>query len=158
MSKTGYPEKSKIDGGSFTCAIVAAGWHKEIVSGLIWGATEYLNISSVKFKTFYVPGSFELPLACSKLLKSDFDFAIALGVILRGETPHFDFVATGATNGLMSVMLDVGKPIGFGLLTCDNEEQAIARSNRTSLESNKGAEAAHAAASLLIIGREKRLQ
>jgi len=156
MSGIGIPNRSIINGGSFSCAIVAASWHKDIVSALIWGAVEYLKLSKIKYEIFEVPGSFELPLACSKKLNSDFDFAVALGVILRGETPHFDFVAAGATNGLMTVMLNSGKPIGFGILTCDNEKQALARADKTNIEFNKGAEAAHAAASLLLINEKKK--
>jgi 6,7-dimethyl-8-ribityllumazine synthase len=149
MSGTGYPAKINVDGTGFRCAIVAASWHDEIVSRLIWGAQEYLSSANFSHEIFRVAGSFELPFACQQALSDDFDLAIALGLVVRGETPHFDFVAAGTTNGIMEVMLKFGKPIGFGLLTCESLEQANDRASISNLNFNKGAEAAYAAASLL---------
>jgi 6,7-dimethyl-8-ribityllumazine synthase len=92
-----------------------------------------------------VPGSFEIPIAASAAIDDDVDAVIALGVIIRGETPHFEYVAQGVTQGLVSLMIESGTPIGFGVLTCDNEKQAIDRAGLPGSKEDKGKEAAYAA-------------
>jgi 6,7-dimethyl-8-ribityllumazine synthase len=101
----------------------------------------------------WVPGSFELPLACRFLLDAGYDAVIALGLVLRGQTPHFDFVCNGITNGLMDLMVTLKKPIGFGVLTCDTLEQAQARSGLPGSVEDKGFEAATAALQMIELGR-----
>ena len=96
-----------------------------------------------------MPGSFELPLAAQFALESGFDAAIVLGVVLRGETPHFDYVCQGVTAGVMQVSLQLDKPIGFGVLTVDTVEQAIARSGVAGSKEDKGFDSAVAALELL---------
>ncbi|MCK5296108.1 MAG: 6,7-dimethyl-8-ribityllumazine synthase, partial [Alphaproteobacteria bacterium] len=117
-----------------------------IVSKLVGGATDYLvrhgadaeNITLIK-----VPGAFELPLAVKKLAKSGkYDGIICLGAVIRGSTPHFDFVSNEATKGIAMASLESEIPVGFGLLTTDNLEQAIERAG--SKAGNKGCEAAEA--------------
>jgi 6,7-dimethyl-8-ribityllumazine synthase len=92
-----------------------------------------------------VPGSFELPVVADALARDGFDAVIALGVIIRGGTPHFEYVSSAATDGLNRVALDRGVPIGFGLLTCDNDEQALDRAGLEGSKEDKGYEATSAA-------------
>ena len=94
-------------------------------------------------------GSFELPFAAKIALDSGFDAAVVLGVVVRGETPHFDYVCQGVTNGVMKVQLEARKPIGFGVLTVDTVEQAIARSGIPGSKEDKGYDSAMAAIDLL---------
>lgn len=92
----------------------------------------------------WVPGAFELPVAVGRGLETgNYDLAVALGAVIRGETPHFEYVAGAATQGLTDVVIRLGIPVGFGLLTCDNLTQAVARAGGDA--GNKGAEAAQAA-------------
>lgn len=123
--------------------IVASRFNRLIVDRLIDGARAMLHEAAIDnnaITLLRVPGAFELPLAARQLIEhGDCDGVIALGVVIRGETAHFDYVCSGATEGLMRVSLDYGLPVGFGLLTVDNEEQALAR---TGDEDNKGRDAA----------------
>ncbi len=98
-----------------------------ITDGLIAGAQRAVEESGATWRLVRVPGSFELPVAAKAALDAGADAAVALGVIIRGGTPHFEFVASAATDGLTRVALDTGKPIGFGVLTLDNEPQGLAR-------------------------------
>lgn len=130
-------------------AIIAATWHEEVMSGLIGGAERACAQVGVAAKIFRVPGSFELPLAAQHALANGFDAVSALGVIIRGGTPHFDYVCAAATEGLTRVALDTGSPIGFGLLTCDNEQQALDRAGLPDSREDKGYEATMAALLML---------
>jgi 6,7-dimethyl-8-ribityllumazine synthase len=105
---------------------------------------------------YRVPGSFELPLAAQVAANAGFDAVVALGVIIRGGTPHFDYVCDAATSGLSRVALDTGVPIGFGLLTCDDEAQALDRAGLPDSHEDKGREAAEAALSLALTLRSIR--
>lgn len=128
----------------------------EICQALVDGARracEEAEVADVRVE--WVPGSFELPLACAYLLKSGYDAVVALGLVLRGETPHFDFVCDGVTNGLMDLMVTVKKPIGFGVLMCNTLEQAQARAGLPGSIEDKGFEAATAA--LQMIELERRI-
>ncbi|MDR1686019.1 MAG: 6,7-dimethyl-8-ribityllumazine synthase [Desulfovibrio sp.] len=138
--------EGKLSAGGLRVAVAAGRFNDIIVERLIGGAIDYLtrhglereNITLVR-----VPGAFELPLVCRKLARSGkFDGIVALGAVIRGATPHFDFVAAEATKGLAQVSLDSGVPVGFGLLTTDNVEQAVERAGSKS--GNKGADAAAA--------------
>lgn len=136
-------------------AIISARWHSEICDQLVAGATRAVkeaNIQSIDLHE--VPGSFELPLAAKLALTNGADFAVVLGVVLRGETPHFDYVCQGVTNGVMKVSLKLDKPIGFGVLTVDNIEQAIARSGAPGSKEDKGYDSAIAALELLRLKRQ----
>ncbi|HET6724779.1 MAG TPA: 6,7-dimethyl-8-ribityllumazine synthase [Gammaproteobacteria bacterium] len=125
-------------------AIVAARFNDFVVNGLIAGARRVLarhGIADDAIEECHVPGAFEIPLAAQKLAATGrFDGIVALGAVIRGGTAHFEFVAGECTRGLGRVMLDSGLPIGFGVLTCDTEAQALERSN--SMSGNKGEEAA----------------
>jgi 6,7-dimethyl-8-ribityllumazine synthase len=103
-----------------------------------------------------VPGSFELPVVCRAALEAGADAVVALGVIVRGGTPHFDFVSNAATDGLTRVALDTGKPVGFGVLTLDDEQQGLDRAGLPGSKEDKGAEAASAALETAVLLRTLR--
>lgn len=125
-------------------AVLAARYNPAIMDGLLNGAFEELKKLGLKQEeiTLYrVPGAFELPYLAKKLAKTGkWDGLICLGTVIQGETKHFDYVCEGVTQGIMQAMLDCLTPIAFGILTTDNEAQAIARSSNN--EHNKGSEAA----------------
>ena len=116
-----------------------------ITDGLIAGAQRALDAAGATWRLVRVPGSFELPVAAKTALDAGADAVVALGVIIRGGTPHFEFVSSAATDGLTRVALDTGKPVGFGVLTLDNEVQGLARAGLAGSEEDKGFEAADAA-------------
>ena len=95
-----------------------------------------------------------MPLGAKLAFNQGFDAVVALGLVLRGDTPHFDYVCDGVTSGLMQLMLESNKPIGFGVLTCDTETQALARSGLPGSNSNKGTEAAYAALAMTLLKRK----
>jgi 6,7-dimethyl-8-ribityllumazine synthase len=131
-------------------AIISSSWHLDICNDLIAGAKKALIASSITDVTVtYVPGSFEIPLAAQIAFEKGFDAVIAVGLVLKGETPHFDYVCQGVTQGVMDVSLKFTAPIGFGVLMCDTVEQAIARSGRPGSVEDKGYDSAVAAIKLL---------
>lgn len=135
----------RVDGSGLRVAIVASTWHEVVMNGLIDGASHACAEAGVEATLIRVAGSFELPVVAQACAKSGFDAVIALGVIIRGGTPHFEFVSDAATSGLSRVALDTGMPVGFGLLTCDTEQQALDRAGLPGSVEDKGAEAAWAA-------------
>ena len=143
-------------GKDFRFAIVASRWNDSIVSRLINGAFEALREAAVADDTiavYRVPGAFELPLCAFKAAASDkFDAVICLGVIIRGETPHFDFIAGEAARGISEASLKTGIPVMFGVITAENVEQANARAG--SRQDNKGFEAARAAVEVVNLYRD----
>ncbi|MFM5968311.1 MAG: 6,7-dimethyl-8-ribityllumazine synthase [Micrococcales bacterium] len=145
MSGAGAP-KLEIDASGLQIAIVVTSWHDTITNGLLAGAERALQkASNHEYEIWRVPGAFELPLGAQKAIDAGADAVIALGVVIQGDTPHFDYVCAGATDGLMRVQLDSGIPVGFGLLTVDNEQQALDRAGLEGSREDKGAEAAEAA-------------
>lgn len=136
-----------LNGQDFRFAIVASRWNEAIVSRLIDGAIEALKEAAVPdqaIDVYRVPGSFELPLCALKAAASKkFDAVICLGVIIRGETPHFDFIAREAARGISEAGLKTGVPALFGVITAENVDQARARAGAR--QDNKGYEAALAA-------------
>ena len=127
-------------------AIVAASWHSGVMDGLVAGAERACVQAQAVSTLIWTAGSFELPIiakACA--LTGDFDAIVALGVIIRGGTPHFEYVSDATTSGLNRVALDTMIPVGFGLLTCDNEQQALDRAGFPDSIEDKGAEATWAA-------------
>ena len=143
MSRSGAPAIS-VTAPDVRVAIVAASWHEQVMDGLVEGAHRGLTAAGVTDITeVRVPGTFELPVACATLA-GRFDALVALGVVIRGGTPHFDYVCAGATQGIIDVMTRTGTPIGFGVLTCDTEQQALARAGLPDSPENKGREAAEA--------------
>ncbi|CAM3965550.1 6,7-dimethyl-8-ribityllumazine synthase [Janibacter anophelis] len=155
MSGQGAPA-IEIDGAEgLTVAVVASSWHTEVMDGLVGGAEAALEEVGIEPRVVRVAGSFELPVVAAELARTH-DAVIALGVIIRGGTPHFEYVCAAATDGLSRVALDSGTPIGFGLLTCDDEEQAIARAGLPGSREDKGREATEAALSTAVLLRRLR--
>lgn len=151
MSGEDMPELD-VDGRGMSVVIVAASWHERVMDGLIAGAITALRAAgATEISLVRVPGSFELPIVAQEAAQSGADAVVALGVIIRGGTPHFEYVSEAATNGLTQAALSTGVPIGFGLLTCDTEEQALDRAGLPPEEGfagsqeDKGGEAAQAA-------------
>ena len=131
-------------------AIISSSWHLDICNDLIAGATRALDAAEVaQIETIYVPGSFEIPLAAQKAFEKGFDAVVAVGLVLKGETPHFEYVCQGVTQGVIDVQLKFSKPIGYGVLMCENLDQAIARCGRSGSKEDKGFDSAIAALSLL---------
>jgi 6,7-dimethyl-8-ribityllumazine synthase len=133
-------------------AVVAALWHQTVMEGLLGGARRALAESAVTDAIeIRVPGTFELPVAAARLARAGFDAIIALGVVIRGDTPHFDHVCAAATSGLTMVAERTGIPVGFGVLTCDDEMQALARAGLPGSTEDKGYEAAQAALATAVV-------
>ena len=145
MSGAGAPRFELLGMTDVRVAIIASSWHDVVMNGLIDGAVRTCETAGVQYQLVRVPGSFELGVAAMRAAKSGVDAVVALGVVIRGGTPHFDFVCTAATDALNRVALDTGVPVGFGLLTCDTEEQALARAGLWHSSESKGQEAAEAA-------------
>jgi 6,7-dimethyl-8-ribityllumazine synthase len=144
MAGHGSPEIT-VDASGLTVVVVAGSWHDQITDGLIAGAQRVLDASGAHHSLVRVPGAFELPVVAQTALRSGADAVVCLGVIIRGGTPHFDFVSNAATDGLTRVALDEGKPVGFGVLTLDDEQQGLDRAGLAGSREDKGAEAASAA-------------
>jgi 6,7-dimethyl-8-ribityllumazine synthase len=133
MSGAGAPTPlTPVDGKGLRVVVIAGTWHEVISNGLIAGAQRTLDAAGAEHTLVRVPGSFELAV-------------VALGVIIRGGTPHFEYVSAATTDGLTRVSLDAGKPVGFGLLTLDDEQQGLDRAGLPGSQEDKGAEAADAA-------------
>jgi 6,7-dimethyl-8-ribityllumazine synthase len=133
-------------------AIISSSWHLDICNDLIDGAKRALAKAGVaQVEVMMVPGSFEIPLAAQFAFEKGFDAVVAVGLVLQGDTPHFDYVCSGVTDGIMSVSLKYGKPIGFGVLMCNNLDQAIARCGRKESIEDKGFDSAVAALELLAL-------
>jgi 6,7-dimethyl-8-ribityllumazine synthase len=131
-----------------TIAIVTAPFYQSIINGLYQGAETYLTQQEYIIERIDVPGALEIPLACQLLAQSNkYHGIVALGAVIRGETAHFDHVCEQSARGIMDVSLALNFPIGNGIITVENEEQAIARSSDN--DKNKGHEAAVAAIALL---------
>lgn len=145
MSGSGAPELD-FDAAGFCVAIVAASWHQVIMNGLVAGAERACLAAGAQSTLVRVPGSFELPVVAQACAESGrFHAIVALGVVIRGGTPHFEYVCEAATSGLMRVGIDHRIPVGFGLLTCDTEAQALDRAGLDGSAEDKGAEATWAA-------------
>ncbi|MFK4090842.1 6,7-dimethyl-8-ribityllumazine synthase [Kribbella sp. NPDC020789] len=154
MSGSGAPtiEAPRAEGARV--AVVAALWHPKVTDSLVAGAIRALDDSGVTdYTVIRVPGSFELPVASLHAAKAGYDAVIALGVVIRGDTPHFEYVCQATTDGLMQVGVTTGVPIGFGVLTCDNDPQALDRAGLPDSREDKGYEATQAALSTLVAVR-----
>jgi 6,7-dimethyl-8-ribityllumazine synthase len=146
VSGHGAPSHQTVDASGLRVAIVAASWHDEVMGGLLDGARRTLAASGVTDPlVVHVPGTFELAVVAGRLAEQGYDAVVALGVVIRGGTPHFEYVCRAATDGLTRVSLDHGVAIGFGVLTCDTEQQALDRAGLAGSTEDKGAEAASAA-------------
>lgn len=146
------PMEWELDARGLKFAIVVARFNAAITEKLLEGARQALQRASAEnFEVFYVPGSFELPLAAKMLAhRHAYDAIIALGAVVRGETPHFEYVAAEAARGLQQVALETGLPVAFGVLTTDTREQAEARVGGA--RGNKGYDAAMTAIEMARFG------
>lgn len=145
MSGSGAPQL-EVSGEGLKVFVIASSWHTTIMDGLIAGARKELVRSGATDVTVWrVPGAFELPLAAELAIDQGAQVVIALGVVIRGETPHFDYVCDAATQGLTQVQLARKVPIGFGLLTVNTEQEALNRAGLANSREDKGAEAVQAA-------------
>jgi len=156
MSGAGAPETGSIDGRGLNVVIIAGTWHEAITNGLIAGAERVLNAAQATHRLVRVPGSFELAVAAQAAFAGGADAVVALGVIIRGGTPHFEYVSAATTDGLTRVSLDAGKPVGFGVLTLDDEQQGLDRAGIEGSKEDKGAEAADAALRTALVIRDLR--
>jgi 6,7-dimethyl-8-ribityllumazine synthase len=145
MSGAGAPATGGFDASGLNVVIVAGTWHETITNGLIAGAQRVLEETGANHRLVRVPGSFELAVAAQAAFAGGADAVVALGVIIRGGTPHFEYVSAATTDGLTRVSLDAGKPVGFGVLTLDDEQQGLDRAGLEGSKEDKGAEAADAA-------------
>lgn len=146
MSGDGSPVDQPVDCSDLRIAVVAASWHQVVMDGLLAGVDEAVQRYRVgTCDVVRVPGSFELPVVAQALAKQGYDAVVALGVVIRGGTPHFEYVCSATTDGLNRVALDTGVPVGFGVLTCDTEAQALDRAGLEGSSESKGYEATSAA-------------
>ena len=157
MSGAGAP-KVTVDGTGLRVVVVAASWHERVMDGLLAGARRALRASGADWVEVRVPGSFELPVAAARAAGVGgggpaVDAIVALGVVIRGGTPHFEYVCSAATSGLTDVSVRTGVPVGFGVLMCDDEAQALDRAGLEGSSEDKGAEAAEAAVATAVVLR-----
>ena len=146
MSGAGAPTHEPVDCHDLRVAVVAASWHEQVMAGLLAGAERALTDHRVEAPVVVrVPGTFELPVVAGALAAHGYDAVVALGVVVRGGTPHFEYVCSAATDGLTRVALDHSVAVGFGVLTCDDEQQALDRAGLEGSKEDKGYEAASAA-------------
>lgn len=147
MSGTGVPDLPALDAGDLKLAIVASTWHETICDALLEGARKVAVEAGVADPTVVrVLGAIEIPVVAQALARTH-DAVVALGVVIRGETPHFDYVCDAVTQGLTRVSLDESKPIANGVLTVNTEHQALDRAGLPHSAEDKGAQAAAAALS-----------
>ena len=155
MSGAGSPTIT-VDATGLNIVIVAGQWHDVITDAMIASAQRTIDASGATHSLVRVAGSFELPVVCKAVLEAGADAVLALGVIIRGGTPHFEFVSDAATSGLTRVALDTGKPVGFGVLTLDDEQQGLDRAGLPDSKEDKGEEAALAALETAVTLRKIR--
>ena len=150
------PEEGSFNVGTVRIAVIAARWNAEITDGLVAGAVRACarhGIDGDALEVFRVPGAFELPLASQRAARSGrFDAVVALGCVIRGDTPHFDYVCSETTRGIGEVSLNENLPVAFGLLTTDNLQQSLDRSGDNN--ENKGEEAALTIIELLTVFKQ----
>ncbi|MEI6404661.1 MAG: 6,7-dimethyl-8-ribityllumazine synthase [Actinomycetes bacterium] len=156
MSGAGNPGEAVFGFTGSRVVIVASSWHAQVMDGLIAGAVRVITEAGVTPEVHRVPGAFELSIAAREAALAGADAVVALGVVIRGGTPHFDFVCNAATDGLTRVALDTGVPVGFGVLTCDTEQQALDRAGLDGSSEDKGAQAAAAALNTWVVLRNIR--
>ena len=154
MSGAGAPTLT-VDGSGLKVVVIAASWHTVVMDGLLAGAQRALAAAHVEDVTIVrVPGTFELPVAAQVAAENGADAVVALGVVIRGGTPHFEYVCQGVTAGLTQVAVSTGVPVGFGVLTCDTTEQALERAGLPGSSEDKGHEAATAAVATAVTLRD----
>jgi len=148
--------REELSAAGFRFCIVVSRWNSELTSKLEQGARDALSSAGAdpaSIDAFHVPGSFELPLACLKAAQTGkYDAVIALGIVIRGDTPHFEYVSSQAASGIMQASLQTGVPVLFGVITADNVHQAVARAGDG--DDNKGYEAAVSAVEMANLSRK----
>ena len=154
MSGAGAPTPEIVDATGLKVAVVAARWHEQVMDGLLDGAARACADAGVEATVVRVPGTFELAVAANALGMRGYDAIVALGVVVRGGTPHFEYVCSAATDGLNRVALDHGIPVGFGVLTCDTDQQALDRAGLEGSVEDKGYEATSAALATAVTIRD----
>jgi 6,7-dimethyl-8-ribityllumazine synthase len=155
MSGAGAPSGVP-DGSGLQLAIVASRWHEDLAEALLAGACLAAKEAGIPEPTVVrVPGAFELPVVAAQLA-TDHDAVVALGLVIRGGTPHFEYVCDAVTSGCTRVALDTGKPVGFGVLTCDTVGRARDRAGLPGSNEDKGREAVLAAVETALTLRELR--
>jgi 6,7-dimethyl-8-ribityllumazine synthase len=156
VSGTGAARMSTDGAQGMRVDVIASSWHDRVMTGLIAGAEAVLREAGCEWRVLRVPGAYELPVVSAACALAGAEAVVALGVVIRGGTPHFDYVCDAATSGLTRVALDTGVPVGFGLLTCDDEQQALDRAGLEGSREDKGREAAEAAIATALLLRRVR--
>lgn len=152
----GVPQIPALDASGVRLGIAASTWHREICDALLAGALKVAVESGVDNPTVVrVLGAIEIPVVAQELARNH-DAVVALGVVIRGQTPHFDYVCDAVTQGLTRVSLDASTPVANGVLTTDNEEQALDRAGLPGSAEDKGAQAAGAALAAALTLRDLR--
>lgn len=152
MSGAGAPTL-RLEAAGLTVEIVAAQWHTQVMEGLVAGAIRAAEASGAGYRLTRVPGAFELTVVAEHLARNGADAIACLGVVIKGSTPHFEYVCESVTYGLTEVARAHATPIGFGVLTCDDEPQALDRAGLPGSREDKGAEAVEAALSTALVLR-----
>jgi 6,7-dimethyl-8-ribityllumazine synthase len=156
VSGLGIPDLPQLDASGLTLAIVASTWHQEICDALLDGARKVAADSGIDNPTVVrVLGAIEIPVV-AQALAANHDAVVALGVVIRGQTPHFEYVCEAVTQGLTRVSLDASTPVANGVLTTDTEEQALDRAGLPDSSEDKGAQAAAAALATALTLRDLR--
>ncbi len=156
MAGTGRPDESDVDAGGLTLGIVATRWNTEIVETLLANAVAAAERAGTAAPTVArVAGAVEIPVVAQELARTH-DAVVALGAVIRGSTPHFDYVCQSLTQGLTDVALRAGAPVGNGVLTCDTLDQARERAGLPGSAEDKGREATEAALDTVLVLRELR--
>lgn len=154
----GVPDIPALDASGVRLAIVASTWHSQICDALLAGARKVAADSGIDNPTVVrVLGAIEIPVVAQELARQH-DAVVALGVVIRGETPHFEYVCDAVTQGLTRVSLDESTPVANGVLTTNTEEQALDRAGLPTSAEDKGAQATAAALTTALTLRELRVQ
>ncbi|WP_110588222.1 6,7-dimethyl-8-ribityllumazine synthase [Microbacterium suaedae] len=154
MAGTGQPQQGGIDATGIRVVVVAGTWHARISDALLAGSERMLEEANADYRVVRVAGAFELAVVAQRALAEGADAVVTLGVIIRGGTPHFEYIASATTDGLTRVALDAGKPVGFGVLTIDDEQQGLDRAGLEGSKEDKGFEAADAAVRAVLALRD----
>lgn len=153
MSGAGAPQIA-VDGEGLTVEIVASLWHTEVMDGLVAGAVRAAEAAGAGYRVTRVAGAVELTVVAEALARRGADAIVALGVVIKGETPHFEYVCQSVTQGLTDVSREHAVPVGFGVLTVDEESHALARAGLEGSKEDKGTESVEAALSTARILRD----
>ncbi len=153
MSGGGAPALGLEGAADLRVAVVASSWHEEVMDALLASAVARCVEAGVEPIVVRVPGAFELPVVAQAYARAGCDAVICLGVVIRGGTPHFEYVCDAVTSGLARVSLDESVAVGFGVLTCDDDAQALDRAGLPGSSEDKGCEAVEAALATALLLR-----